>query len=304
MKQDGFTLVEVLVSIVILVLVMAVIYGAMESVTSTAAVARAGAQELHMRQFLQQNFAGNLSSLYADAGCTEPEYQLLGEDDDLQDYLRFCTSLPLSGASALPGVLKVVTYEVTAGSDDDLATPVGALTLDQVAPVARDLVLRVTEQALVLGEAGDIGEGKEAAEKQANDLRDGGEEGEVFQEYTIPVASMDIKYFDGEEWLDDWDSLELTRMPWAVRVMINFPRTEEELEAAQADGYDLEESPDFDFTSTIPIGAGTWEQFIDQNHARSVEIMQEQPMNAENQNGTGTGGSGTNNGGATGGGSR
>jgi len=79
-----------------------------------------------------------------------------------------------------------------------------------------------------------------------------------------------VLYFDGlsQEWKEDWDSLSEQRLPWAVWVRVNFPRSEEERAADNAAGVDLTETPDVDVMASIATGAGLEGPFLDFNHAR------------------------------------
>ena len=67
---------------------------------------------------------------------------------------------------------------------------------------------------------------------------------------------MNIQYFDGEEWVDDWDSITQGRLPWAVDIRINFARTADELEAERIQHYDLEKDAEFQLVVPIPAGVG------------------------------------------------
>jgi hypothetical protein len=64
-------------------------------------------------------------------------------------------------------------------------------------------------------------------------------------------------------------------MPWAIRVRINFARTEAQLRADMSAGIDLRENPDMDMTIAIPAGVGVYAEFIDQNHVRATGILED-----------------------------
>jgi len=78
--------------------------------------------------------------------------------------------------------------------------------------------------------------------------------------WTAPVQTLDIEYFDGEEWVEEWDSEVYRRMPWCVRFRINFWRTEEERQQEQRDGINMRDDPDFELVVPIPAGLGVLEE--------------------------------------------
>jgi len=65
---------------------------------------------------------------------------------------------------------------------------------------------------------------------------------------------MNLDYFDGQKWRDDWNSQDAGCLPWCVRIRINFAKTEEEVDAEKADGIDPSENPDFEMVVPIPRG--------------------------------------------------
>jgi hypothetical protein len=66
---------------------------------------------------------------------------------------------------------------------------------------------------------------------------------------------MDIQYFDGEDWIDEWDSVAEGRLPWAVHFRLNFARPEGEEEV----GFDAIDDPDMSLIVALPGGAGLTE---------------------------------------------
>jgi hypothetical protein len=72
--------------------------------------------------------------------------------------------------------------------------------------------------------------------------------------WTVPIRSLDIRYFDGTDWLEEWDSTKENRVPWCVDIRINFARPEEQLLQEQADGIRPDEDPDFEMVVPIPAG--------------------------------------------------
>lgn len=278
--RRGFTLLELLVSILVLTVLTAIVYSSFRSVADTTAMARQGAEDLRFRQFLWRNIQTNLNSIYIDPACVSPEYQFLGTDEQgafgPADAVRFCTALPMDGPDSLPGVLKVVTYQVV----DQYEAAEGEVALGSVDDGAAEgesdeMLLEILEEPLVL----------ETEDFAANDFED---LDEIQFERHIPIATFDVQYYDGiaDEWLDEWDSTLEQRLPWAVRVKINFARSEEEWSADITGGFDPEEEPDLELTACLPAGAGVVEQFIDTNHFRALSFQEgdELPQNIPMQN--------------------
>ena len=103
--RRGFTLLELLVSILVLTVLTAIVYSSFRSVADTTAMARQGAEDLRFRQFLWRNIQTNLNSIYIDPACVSPEYQFLGTDEQgafgPADAVRFCTALPIDRKSVV-----------------------------------------------------------------------------------------------------------------------------------------------------------------------------------------------------------
>lgn len=250
----GFTLLELLVAMLVLVVITTMVHATFASVTDTMAAARDESDRLLVRQALHRSLKTNLASVYADQACLMSEFAFLGETGDgafgPADTLRFVAALPMPGAYALPGEMKVVEYAVVPESDLDWAAmgypgdperPAMALVISEY-PVQRQDDL-----------GGDLSGTAELP----------------VSERAVPVASFDVQYFDGltEEWLEAWDSLAEQRLPWAVWVRVYFPRGDGEPPPAQGDF----DAADLDVMIPLAPGAGLTEPFPDQNHMRAVD---------------------------------
>jgi prepilin-type N-terminal cleavage/methylation domain-containing protein len=259
-KPFGFTMLEVLVAVTILAMICAIVYASFVSVADTSEVARQAAADLRFQQYIYNSFSDNMSSIYTDPPCLQPTYALLGEDESgpfgSADSITFCTSQAMPGAYALPGVLRQVRYELVP-ENEEAAGRMDMLTIDSAfqAPGAR-MMLQITETPLAP---------KEDDEELSIDDSLMADQARVRQ---IPVHSLGILYYDGyeEAWVEDWDSVELKRMPWAIEVHVNLARTEDQLQALYAQGVDLVESPDILLQFPVPVGAGVLSQFPDMNH--------------------------------------
>lgn len=259
----GFTLIEVMVAMTILVVLVGGVYVCFASVADTADIARTASEELRLKQFVWNHLRDHLSSISPKIGG---EYALVGEDDSGPygdaDTLRFTTSLPMAGAKSLPGMAKTVEYYIDDPSYEDTS---GFRTFDEEPEQAIEGVsLFITESPLRLlaGEEGELFQ---------EEGPDGEEEGQWEREITI--RSINFEYYDGEaeEWAEDWNSAELGILPWAVRVQVNLAKSEEQLYAEARAGVDPRVDFDLEMIVVLPAGAGTLGEFIDPNHFRSVE---------------------------------
>ncbi len=252
-RARGFTLLELLVAMSVMTVVIGIVYATFASVTDTMAIARDNADRMAYRMALRRSLTENLGAIFSDATGMREELQLSGTNESGQygpaDKLRFCTSLPMPGAYALPGVMKVVEYSLVPSSDIDAAA-VGYPGDDAGRP---GMALQITESPLAYDEGGGGGSDQLPSVKRA-----------------IPVASFEALYYDGlsQDWKKEWDSVAEQRLPWAVWVRVNFPRSEEERAADNAAGVDLSETPDIEVMEPVAPGAGVEGPFLDLNHAR------------------------------------
>jgi len=269
----GFTIIELLISMCVLAIILGIVFAGFQSVSDTSELARARAERLRLKQFTERHFRNALSTLYIDSARMQPELAMVGYTDSgafgPADTLQFCSSEPMGGARGLPGIRKTVSYSVEeAGNEDADALLWGA------GAETEHVSLLIQETPLVLSEPGDV-EGGQEERPTANDFFSSfmGEDVDMASVRRIPIRSMDILYYDGEaqEWLDEWDSSLDGWMPWAVRVMINFARTPDELDADQSMGIDAVEDADLDMTIVLPIAAGSFDPFIDLNHQREPQ---------------------------------
>ncbi|MEK7793303.1 MAG: prepilin-type N-terminal cleavage/methylation domain-containing protein [Candidatus Hydrogenedentota bacterium] len=285
--RGGFTLIELLLAMTILTVIMGIVYGSFSTVMQATEDVRVAAEELRLREFLTRALERNLQQCYPDwrpgAAALEPNqfenvdgvdevqrdresvtvaedeivvrYWLQGKDADgtggPADSITFSSSAPLMGHTALPGIFKQVTIEVQSEGEADGAD---AFAASEEAVVRNTLVL--TETPVIEGVTENSGDatneinGFKAAEDMADEVEFGS------PGWRVPMQSMNIQYFDGEEWVDEWDSLSTLRLPWSVWFKINFARPAEEREGESYAGIDLLEDPDFELVVTLPGGAG------------------------------------------------
>ncbi len=257
-RRQGFTLIEMLVALTLLTILVMVVFVSLNSVISATEMMRDLSRELRFRQILQENLFTNFSTVYADSACVVTEYQFLGENGETMlgpaDSVSFCTSQPMSGPYALPGIFKVVSYEVGEveedGGDGSLAYDMDRDYLDRKPSV----MLTITERPLVLS--------------SLNEERDSGDYEALGTSRQVPVRSFDVLYYDieSEDWVEDWDSLETNRLPWAVWIRIDFPRSEAEYQGDLEAGIEFGETADLDVTIPLAAGMGVVDRFLDMNH--------------------------------------
>ena len=295
----GFTLLEILVAVSILVVIAGIVYATFSGVTDATEMARADAGKLRLERFLRRNLENLFSSAYADPACARPDYYFAGTDgtgpEGPMDFVDFCSSAPMMGGMSLPGALKRVTIEV-AGQDVSNQT-LGNLDLpiqDADAERQGSQMLQVTETPLVISTDLGLDAGVDAQSAAAPALAskkdsDAAAPSTDFESpsWTVPIQSMDVTYFDGEDWVKEWDSVAMARLPWGVRIRINFARTPEEMEEDAAEGVDLEEDPDIEMVVPIPVGDGVTSEFIEEERTTSQE---QKPGDAKpgNQSSSGT----------------
>ncbi|NIA15839.1 MAG: prepilin-type N-terminal cleavage/methylation domain-containing protein [Nitrospiraceae bacterium] len=251
----GFTLLEVLIAISILAMIVAVVYVTLVATVNATEEARLVAEELRLRQFLARSFTNNLSTVFTDPGLEDKRYVFLGATESgsggEMDTLEFTSSSPMVGVSSPPGALKRVRYgaatdepaegDMLPGRDDELADA-----------FASGPHLEASETPINESAPPQSGSATDTDFLPEFDL-----DGEDAQSWSVPISSFDLAYFDGEEWVEEWDSRELGRLPWCVRIRINYARTRDELEADRDARMSAEEDPDYEMVIPIATGIGS-----------------------------------------------
>lgn len=254
MKSRGFTLLELLLAMMLLAIVTTIVYASFATVIGSIEIARAAGEELRLRQYIEKSLSTNFTSAYISAQMMYAA-QNLGELNGFfeglngegaegpTDSVRFVSTAPIIGGTALPGQLKMVSYEVVANS---------ALDADRLdfsdEPDSADRPSRMLEAIEAPWSAAAFLSSSGASQLEETELE------EQALHWTVPIRSMDITYFDGSEWQEGWEWPD--RLPWCVYVRINFARTKDELDAEKAAGINPGEDPDLEMVIPIPMGLG------------------------------------------------
>lgn len=258
--ENGFTLLEVLIVMVILSMIAGIIFASFSSVVTTVEAARIRSEELRIRQLLTRSLQQNLSCVYIDPQRGyNALYPFTGENkgsgEKAEDRLEFCSLAPVIGPNALPGDLKIVRYEV---SDDQGDTLLASSEVSQGILSGRK-VLTITETPILGGNVRADPEDDEGAIEYDRNFE--------APSWAVPIHSFDVEYFDGEEWQEEWELADEFVLPWSVRISVNFARTDEQLSALSYAGTDLGEAPDLRLIFSIPIAVGLTYQGVSEDHA-------------------------------------
>lgn len=287
-RACGFTLLEVLIAISILVIITAVVYSSLSTVVTATEIARVSADEMRKSQFLTRSFQSNFSTVVADSMYQDERYVLVGISEKgsrgSMDSLEFACSSPVIGAASPPGAIKRVYYGAVSQSPgaggggffgDDDTQPVGAMKLESSEQMMLDPDFAEqyggdlfsggggAANSFSGGSSFDRGGGSLSRTGSGRSSSRGsgashepllGGDAEQPPGWSVPLDGFDLAYFDGYEWVEDWDSIEFGRMPWAVRIRLNYARSEEENDADREAG--IRQDEDFDFVAVIPIPIG------------------------------------------------
>jgi prepilin-type N-terminal cleavage/methylation domain-containing protein len=269
-RRGGFTLIELMVSLIILTIILGMIYAAYSSVVRTIEEARAASERLLARQFIQRSLGQNLAqategwspgaAYRTSVAASEGQgvgrgimrYPFMGaqstSDNGRADQLSFVSSAPMIGAMALPGTMKLCTYEIVERESEDGGSDAEPET-----------ALRITESPWVDPALGV--EQRFAGPRQAADLvgreieRMGVEPATV----SMPVYAWELAYYDGKAWVDTWDSQQAGRLPWSVRVRVKV-RSAEDDAFAESIELDPESDPEvIELVLPLPSGAGVYD---------------------------------------------
>ncbi|MGC8737112.1 MAG: PulJ/GspJ family protein [Candidatus Hydrogenedens sp.] len=254
-KANGFTLLELLIAFTIMSIIVIIVYLGLDSISKGTDLARLSAEKMRIQRFLVNHFFNSFNALYIDSSYSSSGYQFIGKNESGQygpaDSIRFCTSLPMPGPTALPGIRRVVTY-----SFEDTSPPEGlsgfATDIYGISNNAPQF-LTITESPLILDEESG-GFSSDINSLPVNVIK-------------VPLASLDIYYYDPikQDWVEEWDSLSVQQMPWAVHIIANLFDEYGDVNNASANG-----EGDIDLVIVLPTTVGTVQPMDDPNHFRDV----------------------------------
>ena len=256
--SGGFTLIEVLFAITLVAVVAAIVYESFAAVTDATGEARLSAEEMRIREFLTKSFSNSFSTVCVDPAYYNEQYYFVGiggsGGGSSMASVEFSSSAPLMGGMAPPGFCKRVHYGV--------ASPGSSMTLGkgdtaEVEGLARSTLTFEATETLVSMTAVRPDESGFSKSMKADEAAAAFGLDAESPAWTAPVAALDFSYFDGEKWVEEWDSSEMLRMPWCVRIRLNFARTEQEADNGN-NSASVTEDPDFEMYIPIPIGMGVW----------------------------------------------
>lgn len=253
--SGGFTLIEILVSVTILAIIVAAVYASFASVSDASAAARLSAEEMRMREFLTRSFSTNLGSVYTDPALLAEEcvFRITNEKGSQgeKDTLEFCSSAPMLGKVSPPGSLKRVTYSVGDADQSDLFSreeqPENQENFENAEKLtaSEQIVNGISVQS-----SGDLF-GDSASDESISDFLDSESES---SNWSVPASAFDVAAYDGAEWMEEWDSVAMGRLPWCVRIRVNYARTDDEKRADSEAG--INAGKDVDFETVIPLHPG------------------------------------------------
>ncbi len=271
MNARGFTLLEVLIAIAILALVAMICFASVNTVVNSVEAARVSAAEMRQRQFLQRYFARNFSAAYYDHKELDPNQVLLslgqrevlfeGVDDSggdgPMDAVTFWSTAGPTGGIGLPGEVKQVVIEAVRGEGEDETDPgaVAEPSEEEDSSGLKPNTLRIIETAWLSGagdgsDPGSLGAGSGLLDAEPDEGQSG--------VWEVPIESFDVAYYDSRDWIDAWNWQEQRRMlPWAVRIRINFAKSEALRDYEREQGIDRGDHPDFEQVVLLRMGAGT-----------------------------------------------
>jgi prepilin-type N-terminal cleavage/methylation domain-containing protein len=279
----GFTLIEIMVAITLLTIILAIVYSSFSSVVMSIERTRAASERLKTTAFIVRGFTQNLaqategwlpgaayrpysepaapgtqqSNAAQDAGSGEMRMQFKGSLDrgpnGSTDTLTFASTAPMLGGGTLPGQIKLCTYRIEEEQSEDEAAGSGDEEPRKL------LVLTETPWALTGAESTqNLARGKQGTSSTIANAIEKSKESADQQPVTrsVPIFGLDLAYFDGKKWVEEWDSAEAGRLPWSVRVRVKLDRPEDD-EFAGASELDPEKDPGvLELFFGVPAGEG------------------------------------------------
>jgi prepilin-type N-terminal cleavage/methylation domain-containing protein len=287
-RTSGFTLVEVLVATAIFVTVMSIVYSIFSSISGQIAKVEAEEERLKITAFLMRELSTTLASafLYFDPAnpmSGDPTFAFISEDREVDvidaDSLTFVSMAPPLGGAGVAGGLKVVTISMEVPPEEELERMELEGTVEptylnlreqQMLSIGVETYQDDTDtntdddQSLAmkeLFEESPAGIQWTADEGMFSDSDSDEDINSMFDTepvWSVEVASFNLQFYNGVDWVDTWNSVEAMGMlPWAVKVELDFPPDEDDEDYEQFFlAHDEDEEHDFVAVVTLPAGYG------------------------------------------------
>jgi prepilin-type N-terminal cleavage/methylation domain-containing protein len=198
-SQSGFTILEVLVAVTVLAMMTTIVFSVFFYTITNAEQLEERAALRHRAGFILGDISRTVSSAYApyagmDIGEGDGRPAFLGASAPFEEgragSLGVFTTNPRLAAGTPGGDIAYVSYQLTESADVEDAP-------GWVAEEDNPLVLLCAVEPLL--------------------AIDDGEDGR-FTTWALNVHSLNLEYFDGDEWLTEWDSESQEGYPSAVKI--------------------------------------------------------------------------------------
>ncbi len=296
----GFTLIEIMVAITLLVIVLGIVYGAYSSVVMSVERTRDASERLKTMQFIVRGFSANLAQATegwspgpayrpysgsagggggaggnpsgvagvpaSGTGSAEGEgdmrFPFMGEikrtADGTFDSLSFGSTAPMLGGGQLPGQIKMCTYSLEKEKSDEEEDDPKAkkkLSKEERAEADARRLLVLTETPWTPTPETQPNGGLVTPEEVNKRIGEAAEElGQKPVTRSTVVYGLDLSYFDGKEWVEEWHSDDVGYLPWCVRVRVKLDRDPDEEPSTELNP---EKDPNvIELVFSVPTGAG------------------------------------------------
>lgn len=179
-RTKGFTLLEVLVALAVTSIILGTVYAIVSSISSAKQDLENDAEGFQQARVLFSRMAREIRSAYFIAGRTDTLFR--GGLDDNQHYFLELTTTVTAPTLPLASGISRVRYELQ--DDPDLAP---------------GLLLLV---------------------RQEQSLLPGGEAGEMESRLTSGVHAFRLRFFDGSQWQDQWDTAQSNSLPQMIELYL------------------------------------------------------------------------------------
>jgi general secretion pathway protein J len=178
--QAGFTLLEVLVALTVATIVLGAVYGIFTGISSAKQQLDQDSEGFHQARVLFGRIAKEIRSTYFVTGRKDTFFRG-GLDDNRHFFLDLTTTVTSPVLPVASGISRV-RYEMR--SDPDLPP---------------DLLLLVRQERALLP---------------------GSEAGEMENRLTSGVHAFRLRFFDGTDWQEEWDTSLLKKLPEMIELYV------------------------------------------------------------------------------------